>query len=346
MPAELLIELLLILLVILGLKKTINKKEFNIVYIIGVYLLSTIMIFFYRGLDNAYSVIDYVLIYKSIFYLFLLSLQTRNSFTINNLKYIFYVLLFFFVVKYSVGYFIYSIPRPGLFTENNFEIMLLLLLFLSLSYHHIALNKLAIISFIFVVFISGSRSAQACLVFIYFFLYHDISFNKKLIKYGIVSFLLFIFIVLFMNRLGGVSIDSIDRVKFLIIFIEELKYLNFQDVLFGTDIITPLSPASCSQLQFYSSLFSSKDSSVCFSVILHSYIFRAIFDHGIIGLTLLMFMFWRLLVIQGFDKRFSSIFIFTVLLNGLSVSSFNSVFFAFSFYLVNSSSKSLIKSSI
>ncbi len=52
---------------------------------------------------------------------------------------------------------------------------------------------------------------------------------------------------------------------------------------------TPLLPASCADLSYYQTLFSYAGDGRCYSVILHSFIMRVIYDHGIIGFAFLIF---------------------------------------------------------
>lgn len=146
------------------------------------------------------------------------------------------------------------------------------------------------------------------------------------------------------SRLGDSSIDSIDRVKFLYVFLEEVSQFSLYDYLFGADIITPLSDRSCLTLSYYSSLFSDNNQNTCFSVVLHSFDLRFIFDHGVLGLLILLIIFYRLLVTRGYGAKFSLYIIFIALLNGASVSSFNNIFFAVAFLMIMLASDSIIKS--
>jgi hypothetical protein len=96
----------------------------------------------------------------------------------------------------------------------------------------------------------------------------------------------------------------------------------------GAFPLTPLSPGSCGSLAFYEILFSKTDPGVCYSVIFHSFLMRAVFDHGLLGLVLLYGLLWLGLRRSGMVVRDALALLGLITLSALSVSAFNSVFAA------------------
>jgi len=156
--------------------------------------------------------------------------------------------------------------------------------------------------------------------------------KKKSISNFVVSsgigFILFgVVIAVFIDRLDGRAVESIDRFKFLNNFVIETKGWRLIDYIIGAPRLSPLSENVCDNLRYYSSLFSLSGDGSCYAVIFHSYILRAIFDHGVLGLLMLFYVVFYKLKISGYTQKDSLVFIAVLLLNGLSVSSFNSVYF-------------------
>ncbi|MBQ0741116.1 hypothetical protein J9332_43290, partial [Aquimarina celericrescens] len=63
------------------------------------------------------------------------------------------------------------------------------------------------------------------------------------------------------QRTGGApfEIESIDRFKFMLVFIDETKEWSFLKFLIGSDRISALSEGACIELGYYESLFSFKN---------------------------------------------------------------------------------------
>jgi hypothetical protein len=144
---------------------------------------------------------------------------------------------------------------------------------------------------------------------------------------GFIFIFLLIFLV-FSSR--GDNIEKIDRYKFMLIFFQETHDWSFFQYLTGAPRITSLSDLASKQLSFYEGLFSYAGDGNCYSVILHSYLLRIIFDHGIIGLVCVIFFTYEILKMSCIDKKIIWVTISILIFNGLSVSSFNSVFFPIS----------------
>jgi hypothetical protein len=126
------------------------------------------------------------------------------------------------------------------------------------------------------------------------------------------------------------SIEEIDRYKFMQIFFYETKDWSIFQYMIGAPRITPLSDYAQKALSPWENLFSYSGNGDCYSVILHSYLLRVIFDHGIIGLICIIFFTYKILMMSNVNKKIIWVTIAIFMLNGLSVSSFNSVFFPIS----------------
>lgn len=117
-------------------------------------------------------------------------------------------------------------------------------------------------------------------------------------------------------------------------FLYDINDWNFFNYLFGNDRLTYVSDFSFSTLNYYKGLFSYTDNSKAFSVIYHSYVMRVIYDHGLFFLTVLIYSLRNLLKNTILFNYETIAFIFILLINGLSVSSFNNFFFAISFFIL------------
>ncbi|MDO5978841.1 hypothetical protein [Flavivirga spongiicola] len=142
-----------------------------------------------------------------------------------------------------------------------------------------------------------------------------------------IALLLVAYIIMKDRTGGGLDIEKMDRFRFFLVFLDEIKSWNFINFLFGNERITSLSCESCEKLSWYKNSFSYKNDGSCYSVILHSYLLRVILDHGIVGLSVILLFLTRVLRYSGITLKDSFVVIGIVVINGLSVSSFNSVFF-------------------
>lgn len=128
---------------------------------------------------------------------------------------------------------------------------------------------------------------------------------------------------------------SIDRVRFLLYFLNETEDWHWGNVLLGTQPLTPLSVQTCEDLSYWSELHSFSGDGSCYSVILHSYIIRVLYDHGVAGLLFLIVFTVYALRKSGYSWADTLCVLGVLLASSLSVSAFNSVFAVLSmiFYL-------------
>lgn len=313
-------------LFILSLNK-INKRVKSLsILLLGYLIYSTIIAF--NGI--AINMYDYLLAYLAFFYMFMLLFFVRKEyFSKKIIERLFLILIAAFFLKYLISIIFGFSTRPGLFTENNFELMFLSLLYI--AYYHIQgrINFCFMSILIGIFILSGSKSGIVTLIFTLFILH----FKKKYLKIKFLHYYLFltIFVLFAVVRVFGRlendgGIENIDRVKFLLVFLENIEDWNWMNYFVGSPLLTPLNDSSCSALSYYDRLFSFKNDGSCYSVVLHSFILRLIFDHGILGLLFILYFLNRILLVTGYNLNERLAIIGVFILNGFSVSSVNSIY--------------------
>ena len=338
LPATLILELLILLICFGNLFVGTTIASFKLFTL----LLCVIVLFLYKsyfrigGLDHVF---DFVIIYKSFIYLCLLFICPTRIFSLSNIRFILKIVIVCLFIKYFVAVYFFGISRPSLFYENNFELVMPIILFSVLRYYGVGLSILYTTMFVAAVFLSKSISAIVLLIVTFSFLFRSSTFLGRCFYIVAFSVLVGFAIYLISHRID--SLASIDRIIFLQVFLGEFREFTALEILIGKPAISPLSTTSCQSLMFYESLFSSTDSEVCYSVILHSFIIRTLYDHGMLGLFCVILGYTYLVNRVFRDLRISIFLVGLVFLNGLSVSSFNNVFFAFSVVLIIGSSESL-----
>lgn len=288
-------------------------------------------------------ILDFLQAYKAFIYIIPLAFFVNKRIIPKSaLVSLFYLLLALFALKYTYSKLLDLTPRmgdrPGLYEENNFELIFLILLFY-LASSELKYKLSVFYAVCFVVLISGSRSVFLGLAVVYLF-----TFSRKIDAYFLIStaslpFLAIIGGWLFLSRMDG-GLEEVDRFKFMLVFLSEVQSWAWFEFLTGAPALTPLSNSSCNALAFYETLFSFSDDGTCYSVILHSYFFRVIFDHGALGFMFILAFIWAALKRSGYSAR-DSLCIYGVLLSSaLSVSSFNSIFSALILAIFFSAQKS------
>ncbi|EOC7459410.1 hypothetical protein ACI7Y0_001781 [Vibrio cholerae] len=299
------------------------------------YIFINLALYLYSGSGD---IRDFLIVNKFIIYTLCVSLVLPKSlFSREFIQSFFQLLIFFFLVKYLASRII-GIERPSLFYESNFEVFFLTVIF-SLNFllqkHKSIFNT---IIYIFIILLSGSKSGLfICFVTI---LYHYVLSYDEEIDIRSVIYKFFLSIPIFslayfiQDRFSSMDISKVDRFVFLSLYIDELKSWSLVNYLFGTYPITPLSRDTCSTLSYYESLFSQSGKFECFSVVLHSFILRVTFDHGYIIFAFFLISLFFILINSGLKREYALFLIVIMVLNGISVSSFNSVYIAISFLIV------------
>lgn len=294
-----------------------------VIYICLKYVMS---LFFYES-----YFLDFIQAYKAFIYIsFMFGIVNSDFIPHKDFKRLLIIILIAMLVKYS-----YSVllkiddlqgDRPGVFTENNFELMMIIMFHSALFKIDKDLFKKLIPLVLFIVFLSSSRSAMlAYFVSVGVLLFPN---RKEQLPVFILIFISTIFLMLyvFQERMTDDGFDSIDRLKLLHFFLYEIENWNFLNFIFGAPPLQDLSFFTCSSLPYYEKLFSLSGEQKCYSVILHSYIMRAIFDHGLLGLIFLISAVACFLFRSGFSIRLVFSVVCCILANATSVSSFNSVY--------------------
>jgi hypothetical protein len=294
---------------------------FSIVYLV----LSLIYAIILQG----NHILDFFLIFKSFIYLIVLSqFVGKKSLDPEFSRKAFLVVLGLFLVKYlylsALGT---SRQSIRVFDESNFELMFLSYLFLLDYNNHRKTNYLELVLLLLTFFISGSRSGLVILVFLIgCILLRDFSWKNLLLLMIFTPLGLGLIYFIFLNRSAGDSLENIDRYIFFLSFLKEVKTWTFLDFLIGSERITALSPETCGKFTYYTKLFSFRNDGTCYSVMLHSFLMRVIFDHGILGLVFLSSAIYQFVRKSGFDRFISFLVLMVLILNSLSVSAFNSVY--------------------
>lgn len=330
------LELFFLILVLLNCTG-IHKKVISFFFLfLSYFVLSALYVFYFT---NSHY-LDFLLIYKFFVYAILLSiLFNKKTLEVKTFYRFYQFLLSTFVIKYFYEAVIIQIHRPTLFYENNFELMFLgLLFYLYFSLKgKVSIGHQIVFSSVFV--LSKSMSGFLILLFILIMVNYKHFIKKIAIIVPVFIVIMITGIYILKSRLirEGRSLGDIERVKFLKVFLREIENWNILNFLFGAPRITSLSAKSCNELAYFQTLFSySGDGETCYSVVYHSYILRAIYDHGLIILFTISYFVYALILYSGYSKRDALTVLGIVFINGLSVSSFNSIYFvlAISFFLI------------
>lgn len=276
------------------------------------------------------NILDFLMIYKSFVYLYLLSFLADKRLMTAKLVLKFYdLLLILFFVKYLVIVGLGISTRPVVYEENNFELMLLYALYLV----RYSITKEKYMLYLIVVgmitLISLSRSSLGTYSVLALYVCYN-SFKRTWVFILPVAFMVLSAVIIYVFAQRSSSLEDIDRYRFMLVFWGEVKDWNVLQWLVGAERITPLSFAACDTMSFWNGLFSYSGDGTCYSVILHSFLLRVILDHGILGLIFIVYATYQLMEKSNVNKLHIIVFLAIVILNGLSVSSFNNLFFALS----------------
>jgi hypothetical protein len=281
------------------------------------------------GFNNA-NVFDFLKIYKAFIYLFFLTfLVNKQLMTYAGANRLIIILFSLFILKYVLMIVTHRSDRPIMYMENNFELMFLYALYL-IRYTVTKEKYLFLLGLVgLITILSLSRSSLLMYSVLALFVVSD-SFKKTrvFIIPGAIIVLGVVAVYIFSQRSS--SVQDIDRYRFMLVWWSNVNNWNFFQWMVGAERITALSPQSCSYMNYFRVMFSYKEDGTCYSVVLHSFIFRVLFDHGILGFIALLWTVYYLLVKSKVRKDVTFVFITIVLINGLSVSSFNNLFFAIS----------------
>ncbi|NYJ17431.1 hypothetical protein HNR11_001965 [Nesterenkonia sandarakina] len=219
--------------------------------------------------------------------------------------------------------------RPGLLTESNYDIALYSGLTI-VCYRHMGRSRALMILLLgLIVILSGSRSGAVTFFIVALFAVFQARNSSLILKYLMacaIPLLAWVPLMVFQARsAGGVSID---RLGFLDVFLAETSDWSPLNWLFGTTPLTPLSSSACNSLSYFQGLFSTAGDGSCYSVILHAFVLRIVFDAGIVGLVFAIAILWYTMRRAGLNRFMTLTFLAIVIANGLSVSGLNNPYVA------------------
>jgi hypothetical protein len=179
------------------------------------------------------------------------------------------------------------------------------------------------------VLLSGSRSAAVGFVVVLIFV--SLKSRQSLLKstFWITATAIGVLIPVYVLQLRGTNIDTLDRINFLNHFLGEVRGWDLLTWAFGTPPITQLNYSTCQSLSFYSTLLSSSGDGTCYSVILHSFILRAIFDTGVCGLIACFYILNWVMKHAGVECILTLALLGLALANSISVSGPNNIYVIF-----------------
>ncbi|AYD00582.1 O-antigen and lipid-linked capsular repeat unit polymerase [Neorhizobium sp. NCHU2750] len=273
---------------------------------------------------NSVGFSDYIYAFKSMIYLVIMSVAScKITLTRTQIENIAKASILVFLINYSI-YRALGVPRPAFFVENNFELASVVILYFGAFSYRPKPPAIWAILLLLLCLISGSRSALGAAVLAIAFSFRPRRPKDIVTMAGAAVVGVSLIYYLFSSRSGDNDLTAIDRLNFLHIFLYETSDWTLWQYLFGTTPVTPLSIRACADLVSYAPLFSDENSLTCYSVILHSFFLRVVFDHGILGLIVTIFILYSLFRSASDSARVSCGFVAICAANGLSVSALSS----------------------
>lgn len=273
------------------------------------------------------NLLDFLAAYKFLWYLaILVPLASQRVLSARQISRLLRLGLVAFLAVYC-GKMIFGSGRPIFFTENNFELLFICLLFVA---GHVSTGRTSFVDVVLLLAISvlsGSRSgaALAAVVVMFSFDYRRLrSVSSLLILFGGAASVLLAGFVFSSRTTGGVQ--SIDRYMFFLGLVDSTSDWPWWKYFVGAARISPLPVDVCSRLSFYDTLFSYSGDGSCYSVVLHSFLMRVVYDHGLIVTFLSGWLICKLMV--GVPGRSKLCVLVLLVFNGMSVSSINSIYAA------------------
>jgi hypothetical protein len=276
-------------------------------------------------------ILDFLQAYRWVFYLLAMAYAVGRTWgPIGPLIKVMWLLLGMATTKAALTFLIAREgTRPGLLLENNFELALFSGL-VAVLYRHLGRWKFGAVALLgALTVLSGSRSGALAFVVLAVFAVTQIpqtraNLFQRFLLLVAVPLLTLIPVYTFASRTETVRID---RLNFLDVFFYETHDWNVFNWLFGTVPITPLTDG-CKSLAFYADLFATTNDGTCYSVILHAFLMRVIFDAGIFGAVLAFGVLWFTMRKAGTTRLLALCLLAIALVNSASVSGPNNPYVA------------------
>lgn len=329
LPANLVLEFFIIVIFLTVFSQLKHNRFWFYPVWISIFYMFYGIVYYFLDVHSA-KIIDFFLIYKPFFYVIVLSFVfNKKTFSETFLKRFYIFISIVFLIKYLVSIFIFDINRPGVFTENNFEMMFIGLLFLSTYDRKGEFSSLNFLIFAIISFLSLSKSAVIFTLLVFVLIKFSGLLRNKITKTALVIILFLLVLAVVSLRLDSSSIESVDRYIFFLNFLYEMDLSRWYRWIIGHSPLTPVSYSTALSMEYYHLVFSDHDNLIAFSPIFHSFLLRMIFDHGLVGLIfIVLFNYFLVLKSTNFNHvAYASTVILVV--NGLSVSSFQSIYFLF-----------------
>lgn len=220
--------------------------------------------------------------------------------------------------------------RPGLLLENNFELALFAGLLASV-YRHLGRSQWwAVAALGILTALSGSRSGAVAFGILAIYAISQAKQINLFLRYLLfctIPLLGFGIAAIFAQR-AAQSSGVVDRLNFFDVFLDETQQWTPLEWIFGTTPITPLSNVGCQRLAYYESLFASTGDGTCYSVILHAFNMRVVFDAGFVGLLIAHGVAWYTMRRSGVHFGLAATLLMIAFTNGFSVSGLNNPYVA------------------
>lgn len=302
-----------------------NKHRRTRHVIILVVYLAVVIVF--ASLSTNSTLSDTAQAYRWVVYMIaLVAIAGKELFSSSSITRFGRTLIYLAFLKYFLAKVVFNATeRPGLFIENNFE----LALFCGIAIILIRINGRQELATVFtltaITLLSGSRSGVVTLAIVWAFLILSSKLSKvtkallvSIATPAIAALVFYIFNARYIED-GG----NIDRLNFLQHFLYNVESWNLINWLFGTTPMTPLDTATCGSLAYYSELFSIKADGTCYSVILHAFLLRVVFDAGIVGLAFCTLAPISSMRAMTNDWMYIGALVSIAIVNSFSVSGFN-----------------------
>lgn len=275
--------------------------------------------------------LDFLQAYRWVLYLIMFALVVGRAWGPKApLVRVTWTLLLLAVIKAGLTFVVLGPgERPGLLLENNFELALFAGL-VAVAYPHASRGRgwMVILMGLLAV-LAGSRSGSVIFAILFVYAVMQAKNVNLFFRYLLVLAIpvaAFVAVWIFADRAANST--QIDRLNFLDVFLSETSGWTPWNWLFGTPPITPLSDGGCHRLSYYQSLFSSVGDGSCYSVILHAFVLRVLFDAGIVGLLLALVVTWFTMRKGGVRFALAATLLLIAFANGMSVSGLNNPYVA------------------
>jgi hypothetical protein len=320
LPATVMLDTWLILFLVVTI---FTKRIFTTgtIALVALYALTRVAPAVYNGSPTE----DFLQAYRWLLYLIVIAVAVGQRWpSIRPLIGFTWAIIGLSLIKAALGYLIVGpSARTGLLLENNFELAMYAGLVV-IVYRHVrpAWRIWLLALFGATTLLSESRSGIIAFAIVAVYAFTQVPSKRLVLQYVFACALFAVGAVVLsvFNERANASSYAVDRLNFFEKFQNETSSWNVLDWAIGSTPITPLSPATCAELNAYDRLYSSTGDGSCYSVILHAFLMRVVFDAGIIGLLLAFGVIIYLMYRAGVEWRIAAALLLIAVSNSFSVS--------------------------